>query len=85
MRQPEWINTVQYIPLLRYSVLATLLSEYVPDGVGISPSTLHITKMHSQQSNQEDAKVIQNGERVRSVCESYKHIVWLRLPKVKVL
>ncbi len=43
---PEWINTVGYTPLLRYSVLASLLSEYVPDGVGISPTTIasHVTK-----------------------------------------
>ena len=38
---PEWINTVSYIPLLRYSVLAPFLSEYIPDGVGISPTTVH--------------------------------------------
>ena len=38
--QPDWINTVSYIPLLRYSVLAPFLSEYIPDGVGISPTTL---------------------------------------------
>lgn len=62
--QPEWINTVGYIPLLRYSVLASLLSEYVPDGVGISPTTLHVTKISSSQMSSEDIKIAQNGERV---------------------
>ena len=38
--EPDWINTVSYTPLLRFSVLAPLLSEYFPDGVGISPSTV---------------------------------------------
>lgn len=36
----DWINSVSYTPLLRYSLLAPLLSEYFPDGVGISPSTV---------------------------------------------
>ena len=40
VQEPDWINTVSYTPLLRYSVLAPLLSEYFPDGVGISPSTV---------------------------------------------
>lgn len=66
------MNTVGYTPLLRYSVLASLLSEYVPDGVGISPTTLPVAKMSSQQSQptqqvsvkQEngDTKTSQNGE-----------------------
>lgn len=38
--EPDWINTVSYTPLLRYSVLAPFLSEYIPDGVGISPTTV---------------------------------------------
>ena len=64
VRQPEWINTVGYIPLLRYSVLASLLSEYVPDGVGVSPTTLHVVKTPNQLANQtasEDTRTTQNG------------------------
>ena len=40
VRSEEWINTVSYTPLLRYSLLAPLLSEYFPDGVGLSPATV---------------------------------------------
>ena len=47
--QPDWINTVCYAPLLRFSILASLLSEYVPSGVGISPTTVHSSKMAAQQ------------------------------------
>lgn len=49
---PDWINTVNYTPLLRHSILTSLLSEYVPDGVGISPTTVHpmiVTMMNAQQ------------------------------------
>lgn len=73
VQQPKWIDTVGYIPLLRYSVLASLLSEYVPDGVGISPSTLHVIKVSTQKQSQSlqlpgntkkvsEEKVAQNGE-----------------------
>ena len=40
VKTEEWINTVSYTPLLRFSFLAPLLSEYFPDGVGISPATI---------------------------------------------
>ena len=53
---PEWINTVSYTPLLRHTLLTPLLSEYVPDGVGISPTTVHhmaITVVTSQQQQQQ--------------------------------
>lgn len=68
VQQPEWINTLGYSPLLRYSVLASLLSEYVPDGVGISPTTLHFTKNTNQQmladsmAMEGDCKAAQNGQ-----------------------
>jgi len=78
VQQPEWINTVSYIPLLRYSVLASLLSEYVPDGVGISPTTLHVSKVFSQQQQQQlsgtvkkdggNNKVVQNGVFLALIC-----------------
>lgn len=71
VQQPEWLHTVGYTPLLRYSVLSSLLSEYVPDGVGISPTTLHITKNQTQslpvqlpempKTESGDSKVSQNG------------------------
>lgn len=41
VKDPQWINTVNYTPLLRYTILAPMLSEYVPEGVGISPTTVH--------------------------------------------
>lgn len=77
VQQSEWINTLGYSPLLRYSVLASLLSEYVPDGVGISPTTLHVTKTMQQQSLQlakgpGDSKGLQNGE-----------LEWLRRGRVQ--
>ena len=54
----DWINTVSYTPLLRHTVLTPLLSEYVPDGVGISPATVHhmtitmATSQHQLQKQQ---------------------------------
>ena len=53
---PEWINTVSYTPLLRHTLLTPLLSEYVPDGVGISPTTVQhmaFTVVTSQQQQQQ--------------------------------
>ena len=53
---PEWINTVSYTPLLRHTILTPLLSEYVPDGVGISPTTVHhmaISMVTSHQQQQQ--------------------------------
>ena len=55
---PEWINTVSYTPLLRHTMLTPLLSEYVPDGVGISPTTVHhmaVSMVTSQQQQQQQA------------------------------
>lgn len=49
VQQAEWVNTLGYSPLLRYSVLASLLSEYMPEGVGISPTTLRTNKPVTQQ------------------------------------
>ena len=40
VKRDDWINTVSYTPMLRFSQLAPLLSEYFPDGVGISPATV---------------------------------------------
>ncbi len=81
VQQPEWINTLGYSPLLRYSVLASLLSEYVPDGVGISPTTLHFTKNTNQQmladsmAMEGDCKAAQNGEQ----CHARFLGVWSRV------
>lgn len=52
VQQTEWVNTLGYSPLLRYSVLASLLSEYMPEGVGISPTTLRANKPVMQQQQQ---------------------------------
>ncbi len=49
VNQLDWINTVSYAPLLRFSILASLLLEYVPSGVGISPTTVQRSKMVAQQ------------------------------------
>lgn len=78
VQQPEWINTVTYVPLLRYSVLASLLSEYVPDGVGISPTTLHTTKLHTAQLLEkpaEDGKTAQNGA-LAGLLDVWCGVVW---------
>lgn len=41
-----WIHTISYTPLLRYcDELASLLSEYFPEGVGISPTTVCLQRM----------------------------------------
>lgn len=43
---PLWIHTMSYTPLLRYcDELASLLSEYFPEGVGISPTTVCLQRM----------------------------------------
>lgn len=44
---------MSYTPLLRYSVLAPLLSEYVPEGVGISPTTVAHVKAVLEQKKEE--------------------------------
>ena len=45
-RDPLWIYTLSYTPLLRYcDELASLLSEYFPEGVGISPTTVCLQRM----------------------------------------
>ena len=62
VQQSEWINTIGYSPLLRYSVLASLLSEYVPDGVGISPTTLHKSAPDTAKENGDDTKLSQSSE-----------------------
>ena len=41
---PEWISVVSYTPMLRFSQLAPLLTEYFPDGVSISPTTVQHTE-----------------------------------------
>ncbi len=39
-KDPLWVHSISYIPLLRYNEgLSSLLSEYFPEGVGISPLT----------------------------------------------
>lgn len=61
VRDPQWINTVSYTPLLRYSILAPLLSEYVPEGVGISPTTVHHVKV-AMAKKQEEGKGQETGQ-----------------------
>lgn len=43
VKMTDWISSVSYTPMLRFSLLAPLLSEYFPDGVGISPATVRHT------------------------------------------
>ena len=51
---PLWIHSLSYTPLLRYcDPLATLLVEYYPDGVGISPTTVSVQRNKQQQQLQQ--------------------------------
>ena len=54
VKKEEWINTVSYTPMLRFSLLAPLLSEYFPDGVGISPATIR----HSSTARKRVGKLV---------------------------
>ena len=54
VRMDEWINSVSYTPMLRFSSLAPLLSEYFPDGVGISPATIR----HSGTARKRSGKMV---------------------------
>ena len=52
--------------MLRYSVLASLLSEYIPDGVGISPTTVYVSKhsvgeLQALGDQQKLSSVLDNG------------------------
>ena len=67
VKNPEWINTVSYIPLLRYSILSPLLSEYVPDGVGISPTTIHhVYRMNLLPKQQQQQQQMQHQTQQQS-------------------
>ena len=62
----EWINSVSYTPMLRYSLLAPLLSEYFPDGVGISPTTIRhsgATRVRGEGEAAEKGEARQVGEK----------------------
>ena len=37
---PYWITSLGYSPLLRFTTLAPLVTEYFPEGVGVSPTTV---------------------------------------------
>ncbi|XP_019850257.1 PREDICTED: lysine-specific histone demethylase 1B-like [Amphimedon queenslandica] len=51
---PLWVHSISYSPLLRYcEPLASLLVEYYPDGVGISPTTVCIQRNKQQQQQQQ--------------------------------
>ncbi len=40
-RDPLWVHSISYTPLLRYNeCLTQLLIDYFPEGVGISPLTV---------------------------------------------
>jgi hypothetical protein len=54
VKKEEWINSVSYTPMLRFSLLAPLLSEYFPDGVGISPATIR----HSSTARKRVGKLV---------------------------
>lgn len=58
----EWMSTVSYTPLLRYSILAPLLREYIPDGVGISPTTIQHTA--NDTGTEGDTKMEKGGKPV---------------------
>ena len=51
---PLWVHSISYSPLLRYcDPLSSLLVEYYPDGVGISPTTVCIQRNKQQQQQQQ--------------------------------
>ncbi len=63
---PHWIHTMSYTPLLRYSVLAPLLSEYVPEGVGISPTTVaHVKAVMERRKEELNGKEEGEGTHIR--------------------
>lgn len=64
MQDPHWISTMSYTPLLRYSILAPLLSEYVPEGVGISPTTVAHVKAVLEKKKEELNGGQEDGEAV---------------------
>lgn len=43
MSSPYWITSLGYSPLLRFSPLAALVTEYFPEGVGVSPTTVNFS------------------------------------------
>ncbi len=55
---------MSYTPLLRYSILAPLLSEYVPEGVGISPTTVAHVKAVLEKKKEELNGGQEDGEAV---------------------
>ena len=74
---PLWVHSISYSPLLRYcDPLASLLVEYYPDGVGISPTTVCIqrNKQQQQQQQHEESSTsgggIANGINYQCTCSS---------------
>ena len=62
VKMDDWINTVSYTPMLRFSSLAPLLSEYFPDGVGISPATVR----HSGTARKRAGKIVKKDSTTQS-------------------
>ena len=59
---PYWITSLGYSPLLRFSTLAPLVTEYFPEGVGVSPTTVNFsTKRETaddMMTNDEDGMTV---------------------------
>ncbi|XP_077989973.1 lysine-specific histone demethylase 2-like [Glandiceps talaboti] len=46
LNHPDWLSTLVYLPLVKKSPAAPFLSNYYPDGVGMSPSCLKTTQQN---------------------------------------
>ena len=67
MSSPYWITTLGYSPLLRFSTLAPLVTEYFPEGVGVSPTTVNF----STKREVSDDMVANNDDGMYIVCMHY--------------
>ena len=66
MSSPYWITSLGYSPLLRFSTLAPLVTEYFPEGVGVSPTTVNFS---SKRETTDDMVTNDDGMTVcLSVC-----------------
>ena len=64
---PLWIHTLSYTPLLRYcDEVSSLLVEYFPDGVGISPTTVCLQRKQ-EMSQQEEAPTNQETDKPNDI------------------
>ena len=68
MSSPYWITSLGYSPLLRFSTLAPLVTEYFPEGVGVSPTTVNFS---TKREATDDSTVNNNNDGIRVL-----YVVW---------